>query len=68
MTRFAILFILRQIFENDNKGLELLNNPEKFVMLSQDRTDFIKSVTTLIKDIIIDFNGEVQNLREDFGL
>jgi hypothetical protein len=66
LTRFAIMFILRQIFESDNKGIELLNNPERFVQSAQDRADFIVSVTTLIKDIIIDFNGEVQNLGEDF--
>jgi hypothetical protein len=66
LTRFAIMYILRQIFESDNKGKELLSNPESFVKLLQDRTDFIAAVTTLIKDIIIDFNGEVQNLGEDF--
>lgn len=66
LTRFAIMFILRQIFENDTKGKELLNNPESFVKTLQDRKDFIYAVTTLIKDIIIDFNGEVQNLGDDF--
>ena len=30
LTRFAILYILRQIFESDLKGKELLLNPEKF--------------------------------------
>jgi len=66
LTRFAIMFILRQIFENDTKGQELLNNPERFVKKLQNRTDFIDASTTLIKDIIIDFNGEVQNLGDDF--
>ncbi|HOB24596.1 MAG TPA: AIPR family protein, partial [Kaistella sp.] len=66
LTRFAILFILRQIFENDNKGQELLVSPELFVKDLRDRQDFIDSTSTIINDIIIDFNGEVENLGEDF--
>ena len=30
------------------------------------RQDFIDSTTTIIRDIIIDFNGEVENLGDDF--
>jgi hypothetical protein len=66
LTRFAIIYILRQIFESDTKGKELLLSPEKFVANFVDRTDFIEAATTIIEDIIIDFNGEVQNLGEDF--
>lgn len=66
LTRFAIMYMLRQILENDNAGKELLARPEKFVKTSQDRKDFIEATTTLINDIIIDFNGEVQNLGDDF--
>lgn len=66
LTRYAIMYMLRQIFENDNKGKLLLTNPEKFIKTSEDRIDFISATSTLIDDIIIDFNGEVENLGEDF--
>ena len=66
LTRFAIMFILRQILECDKTGKELLTNPEYFVKTILDRTDFIDCATMLIKDIIIDFNGEVKNLGDDF--
>lgn len=66
MTRFAILYILRQIFENDIKGKELLLNPAIFVKDLKDRQDFNNSTSTIINDIIIDFNGEVETLGEDF--
>lgn len=66
LTRFAILYILRQIFESDSKGKELLLKPELFVNEGKDREDFIESTTTIIGDIIIDFNGEVENLGDDF--
>lgn len=66
LTRFAILYVLRQIFESDTKGKELLLKPELFVKEPKDRQDFIDSTTTIIGDIIIDFNGKVENLGDDF--
>lgn len=66
LTRFAIIYILRQIYENDSKGKELLLCPEIFVKNHKDRDNFKEATTTIIDDIIIDFNGEVQNLGEDF--
>jgi AIPR protein len=66
LTRFAILYILRQIFESDIKGKELLLHPENFIKNIIDRQDFIDSTATIINDIIIDFNGEVENLGVDF--
>ena len=66
LTRFAIMYMLRQILENDNAGKELLAKPDKFVKNPQDRQDFLDATTTLINDIIIDFNGEVQNLGDEF--
>lgn len=66
LTRFAILFVLRQIFENDNKGKDILLKPHIFVKDKIDRQDFIEATTTIVNDIIIDFNGEVENFGEDF--
>lgn len=66
LTRYAIMYMLRQIFENDPVGVELLINPEKFVLDKNDRESFIESIKTIVNDIIIDFNGEVENLGEDF--
>jgi len=66
LSRFALIYMIRQIFENDNKGKELILNPEKFVRTKEDRKDFINATTTIINDVIIDFNGEVANLGDDF--
>jgi hypothetical protein len=66
LSRFALLYMIRQIFENDEMGKTLILNPEKFVKNKEDRKDFIDTTTTIINDVIIDFNGEVQNLGEDF--
>ena len=66
LTRFAIIYILRLIFESDSMGKKLLVSPDKFVKSAINRKDFIEATTTIINDIIIDFNAEVQNLGEDF--
>lgn len=66
LTRFALIYMIRQIFENDTKGKELIVHPEKFVLTLQDRKNFINATTTIINDVIIDFNGEVANLGDDF--
>jgi hypothetical protein len=66
LTRYAIMYILRQIFESDLKGKELLQKPEYFIKDSINRQYFIDATTIIINDIIIDFNGEVENLGVDF--
>ncbi len=66
LTRYAIMFIIRQILENDKIGLELLAHPEKFVLNKKERDKFIEVIQTIIDDVIIDFDGEVYNLGEDF--
>lgn len=66
LTRYTILYIVRQILENDNKGKELLSKPEGFVYRIDKRKQFIEAASTIIDDIIIDFNGEVESLGEDF--
>lgn len=66
LTRCALMFILRQILENDPQGKALLSRPEDFVKTPEDRKDFVDVISIIINDIIIDFNGEVQNLGEDF--
>ncbi|MGZ8227879.1 MAG: hypothetical protein ACXWT3_14790, partial [Methylococcaceae bacterium] len=45
---------------------ELLISPEKFIKEPVDRNDFTSATATIIDDIIIDFNGEVDNLGDDF--
>ncbi len=66
LTRFAILYMLRQILENDSVGRRLLQFPENFVNNPEDRVRFKTSITKILDDIIVDFNGEVESLGEDF--
>ncbi|TFF34307.1 AIPR family protein [Mucilaginibacter psychrotolerans] len=66
LTRYAILYMIRQILENDSVGVELLKNPDLFVLDKLNRNSFIEAIKTIVNDVIIDFNGEVANLGEDF--
>jgi len=66
LTRFVLLYMLRQIFDNDLTGQQLLKAPEDFVYEINNRNHFIDVISKIIDDIIVDFNGEVDNLGEDF--
>jgi hypothetical protein len=66
LTKYIILYILRKIFEQDNVGRKLIAAPENFVFAKKDRAHFVEAVTTIVDDIVIDFNGEVGSLGEDF--
>jgi len=66
LTKYAIMFIIRNILEKDISGIELIKNPTNFI---KDECSIINLSTVLsivIDDIIIDLNGEVNDLGEDF--
>jgi len=66
LTRAIILYVIRQILENDTEGKKLLINPENYVSDKGTRTKFIKCADLIIDDIIVDLNGEVDQYGEDF--
>lgn len=66
LTRYFILYILRSILENDVVGREMLTNPELFVRESSDRSAFIPCIESIVADIIVDTNAEVDEYGEDF--
>jgi hypothetical protein len=66
LTRYAILYFIRTILENDELGKAALLEPEKFVRATQDRQDFISCISRTIDDIIVDLNLAVDGLGADF--
>ena len=66
LTKFAILYILRNIFESDNAGKDLIQMPSKFVRNKKDRQNFEACVLQIVNEIIVDLNGEVDEIGEDF--
>jgi hypothetical protein len=66
LTRFAIIYFIRTILENDVLGKIALVEPEKFVRATRDRQDFISCINRTIDDIIVDLNLAVDGLGADF--
>jgi hypothetical protein len=66
LTRYFILYVLRQIFENDSEGSQVIKNPAKYVRGIDERERFETCVRTILKDIVIDLNAEVAEYGDDF--
>jgi hypothetical protein len=66
LTRYLILYILRQLFEIDEFGRTAITMPGKFVLEDKHRGPFRQVVATMIGDIIADVNAEVKSYGDDF--
>jgi hypothetical protein len=66
LTRYLILYIVREILENDDLGKQILTNPAMFVRADGDRGRFHDCVRLVIDDAVIDLNAEVEEYGEDF--
>ncbi len=59
LTKYLLLFIMRQILESDKKFVDLNRFPGGFVRSETDRIIFRECVSYMLEDIIVDINGEV---------
>jgi len=66
LTRYAILFIVRDVLENDQMAAHITDNPKKFVRAKGDREHFKKCIARIVGDLIVDLNDEVKELGDDF--
>ena len=66
LTKYVMLYILRNILENDNLGTEMINNPAAFVNTADNREHLQSCITKIINDMIVDINAEVYILGDDF--
>lgn len=66
LTKYALMYVIRGILENDSVGLKLIQSPEEFVKNEDLRKALKEALLVIIDDIIIDLNAEVGDLSEDF--
>ena len=66
LTKYAIMFIARNILEQDKVGIDLIQNPSEFIKDDVNIEKLKLVLTGIIDDIIIDLNGEINDLGEDF--
>jgi hypothetical protein len=66
LVRYLLLYIVREVMEHDEIGKEAIANPAKFVRDSATRAKFQTCIRTVVNDLIIDLNGELADVGEDF--
>lgn len=66
LTQFYLLYILRRLFETDDFGKKLINDPGYFVSNEAQLLKFRKIIGDLLDGLMIDFNLETEELGEDF--
>src|SRR5260370_950462 len=66
LTCYLLLYIVREILENDELAGEIFTKPGAFVRDEDDRTRFRECIRSIIGDIIADMNAEVKNYRDSF--
>jgi len=66
LTRYALLFMLNQILDHDDRGRDLLRSPGDFVRHPDRRAHLREALRQVLNDMIIDINAEVQEFGDDF--
>jgi hypothetical protein len=66
LTRYLLIYIAREILENDDLHEEVMTNPQTFVRDASDRDRFRACVRKIMDDIVIDLNAEVEEYGDDF--
>ncbi len=66
LTRYFLIYVVRQILETDVLANEIFTKPERFVRYPADRAKVRRCIGTFVDDLIIDVNAEVDGYGEDF--
>jgi hypothetical protein len=66
LARYFFVYLIRNILEKDGLSESILKTPEKFVKNAQDRARFSQCLDTIIGDLVIDLNAEVDEYGDNF--
>lgn len=66
LTRYLLLYIVREILESDLLFSEITANPRRFVRDKTDREHFRDCIAQILVDVVIDLNGEIKDLETNF--
>ncbi len=67
LTRYVLVYIVRNILESDTLFKEITIHPKNFVRNRSNRDHFKDCIRLTVKDVIIDVNAEVDEAVEDAG-
>lgn len=66
ITIYFLVYVLRLMLEKDDLGKELITSPEKFVRTPELRKKFDKCLETIMSDLVVDLDAEINLLAADF--
>jgi hypothetical protein len=66
LTKYMLLYIVREIMETDELGKEMISFPEKFVRNDVERSRFKECILKVLGDTVIDLNQQVNEYGNDF--
>lgn len=66
LARYLLVYMVRNILESNTTAGEIFRNPGKFVRLAKDRSKFRGCIDTVLTDLAIDINAEVDDLGDTF--
>jgi hypothetical protein len=66
LIRYLLLYIVRVVMEHDDVGRQAIATPADFVRDPATRQRFAGCIKTIVEDLIIDLNGEIADVGEDF--
>lgn len=66
LARYFLVYMIRNILEKDGLADSILKTPSKFVRVVKDRARFRKCLDTIVNDLIIDLNAEVDDYGDAF--
>jgi len=61
LTKFFLMYVLREIFDNDELAEMIQNDPGRFVRDTANRQVFRDCIRSVIEDVIIDLDSEVND-------
>jgi hypothetical protein len=66
LTRYLLLYIMRELIEQGDLGTEILAGPASFVRKAPERQHFKTCVLDVLNDVVIDLNDEIKEYGDDF--
>lgn len=66
LTRYMLLYCVRNILEKDALWMQINNSPQTFVRGEKERQRFRKCIDNIVGDLVTDVNAEIEGVGEDF--
>jgi AIPR protein len=66
LTRYMLLYCVRDILKKDELWTEINSRPQTFVRDEQNRQRFRRCIDSIVSDLVTDVNAEIEDAGEDF--